>query len=140
MVGGIGVSRGNEGLERTEGWRRRVWLACERWSGKWDDKLTWDNVPSVHSVLVLDETEAIHEFDFGDFASTMRGKMRLDVSLSSCGRSSVSSNVVDRSLVWGNGRCRPISQSAYHSGANCPGIGGSTTPQSLCMLARRRCG
>jgi len=43
----------------------------------------WDNVPGVHGVLVLNETEAIHEFDFGDFASTMRGEMRFDVSLSS---------------------------------------------------------
>lgn len=40
----------------------------------------------------------------------MRGKMRLDVSLGSCGRWSVSSSVVGRSLVWGNGRCRSISQ------------------------------
>jgi hypothetical protein len=55
----IGVSAGNEGLERTK---------C------------WDNVPGVHGVLVLNEPEAIHQFDFGDFASTMSGEMRLDVS------------------------------------------------------------
>lgn len=33
------------------------------------EQLTRNDVPHVHSVLVLDEAEAIRELDFGDFAS-----------------------------------------------------------------------
>ena len=45
--------------------------------------LTWDDIPGVHGILVLDETEAIHELDLGDLASAMRGEVRLDIGLGS---------------------------------------------------------
>jgi hypothetical protein len=49
-----------------------------RWKLRW---LTWDNITRVHGVFVLDETEAIHELDFGDLASTMGREMGLNISL-----------------------------------------------------------
>jgi hypothetical protein len=44
-------------------------------------KPTRDDVTRVHGVLVLDEAEAVHELDLGDFAGAMRLEMRLDFGL-----------------------------------------------------------
>jgi hypothetical protein len=96
------------------------------WSRTWDGSLlTWDNVPGVHGILVLDETEAIHELDLGDLASAVRGEVRLDIGLGSW----VPLASTSPGSCW-QGR---VSQATHHSGADCPGRGGSTTPRSLCL-------
>jgi hypothetical protein len=41
------------------------------------------DITRIHGVLVLDETEAVHELDLGDLASSMGGEMLLNVTLSS---------------------------------------------------------
>ena len=66
--------------------------------------LTWDNIPGVHGILILDETEAIHELDFGDLASAMSGEVRLDIGLGSWAPSA--SWCCRTSLAWNNGRGR----------------------------------
>ena len=45
---------------------------------------TWDYITSVHGVLVLDETEAIHELNLSDLASAMGVEMVLNIGLGSC--------------------------------------------------------
>jgi hypothetical protein len=40
-----------------------------------------DNVTSIHGVLVLDETEAVHELDLGDLARAMGLEVGLYVCL-----------------------------------------------------------
>lgn len=50
-------------------------------SASW--KLTWDDVPGIHGVLVLDETEPIHELDLGDLARPMGREVSLDIGLGS---------------------------------------------------------
>jgi len=47
-------------------------------------KLTRDDISRVHRILVLDETESVHELDLGDLASAMGGKMGLNIGLGSC--------------------------------------------------------
>jgi hypothetical protein len=45
---------------------------------------TWDYVPCVHGILVLDEAKAIHELDLGDLSSSMLGEMSLNIGLAGC--------------------------------------------------------
>lgn len=47
----------------------------------WKLELTWNNVASIHCILVLDEPKAIHEFDFGNLAGAMSTEVGLDVGL-----------------------------------------------------------
>lgn len=42
---------------------------------------TRNDIASVHCVLILNEAEAIHEFDLGDLTSAMCLEMSLDVCL-----------------------------------------------------------
>jgi hypothetical protein len=49
---------------------------------------TRNDVTGIHGILVLNEAEAIHELDFGDFAVAMLGKVSLQVSPSSYSRKS----------------------------------------------------
>lgn len=43
-------------------------------------KLTWNNIASIHSILILNEAEAVHELNLCDLASSMS----LEVSLNIC--------------------------------------------------------
>jgi hypothetical protein len=43
-----------------------------------------NNIAGIHWVLVLDETEAVHELHFGDFSSAMSREVSLDVGFGSC--------------------------------------------------------
>ena len=43
--------------------------------------LTWYHIPRVHSILVLDEAEPIHELHFGDNTSAMGLEVFLDIFL-----------------------------------------------------------
>lgn len=43
--------------------------------------LTGNDIACIHCILVLDEAEAIHELDLGDFASAMGLEMGLDIGL-----------------------------------------------------------
>lgn len=45
---------------------------------------TWNDITCVHGILVLDEAEAIHELDLGDFAGAMGVEVVLNVGLGSC--------------------------------------------------------
>lgn len=47
-------------------------------------RLTRDNILSVHGILVLDETEAVHQLDLGDFSGSMSRKVSLNIGLGSC--------------------------------------------------------
>ena len=47
-------------------------------------QLTRDNILSVHGILVLDETEAVHQLDLGDFSGSMSRKVSLNIGLGSC--------------------------------------------------------
>lgn len=44
---------------------------------------TWYHVSGVHGVLVLDESEAVHELDFGYFTGSMGSEVCFDIGLSS---------------------------------------------------------
>ena len=57
--------------------------------------LTRYNITSIHSILVLNETEAIHELDLSDFTSAMRCEVGLNIGLGGC--DGVSRSVLDRS-------------------------------------------
>lgn len=47
-------------------------------------KRTWNNITSIHGILVFDEAEAIHQLHLGDFPGAMGRKMGLDIGLGSC--------------------------------------------------------
>jgi hypothetical protein len=44
-------------------------------------RLTWDDIAGVHGIFVLDETEAVHELDFGDVAGAMGREVGLNIGL-----------------------------------------------------------
>ena len=44
-------------------------------------RLTRDDVSRVHSILVFDETKAIHELDFCNLSGTVGSKVVLDILL-----------------------------------------------------------
>ena len=44
-------------------------------------QLTWNNIAGVHGIFVLDETEAVHELDFGDIAGAMGREVGLNIGL-----------------------------------------------------------
>jgi hypothetical protein len=45
--------------------------------------LTWHHVSGVHGVLVLDEAEAVHELDLGDFTGPMGSEVLFNIGLGS---------------------------------------------------------
>lgn len=47
---------------------------------------SWNNIAGIHWVLVLDETEAIHKLNFGDFSGSMSREVSLDVGFGSIAR------------------------------------------------------
>lgn len=55
-------------------------------------ELTRDDIASIHSILVFDEPEAIHELDFSDLSGTMGVEMRLHISLGRCNKVSTVTN------------------------------------------------
>ena len=44
------------------------------------DFLTRNDVARIHCILVFDESESIHKFNLGDFASAMRVEMSFNIS------------------------------------------------------------
>jgi hypothetical protein len=42
---------------------------------------TGNHIAGIHSILVFDEPEAIHELDLGDLSCAMSVEMGLDISL-----------------------------------------------------------
>jgi hypothetical protein len=44
---------------------------------------TRNDIASIHSILVLDKAEAIHELDLGDLSRAMSVEVGFDISLSS---------------------------------------------------------
>ncbi len=44
-------------------------------------QLTWNDIASIHRILVLDEAEAVHKLDLSDLASAMGGEVVLDIGL-----------------------------------------------------------
>lgn len=47
--------------------------------GRDGGKLTWNHIPGVHGILVLNETKAIHELDLRDLAGSVGREVRLDI-------------------------------------------------------------
>ena len=65
---------------------RKAALAQARSAKLWWDSesrriLTWDHVPGIQGVLVLDEAEAVHQLDLSDLPGAMFSKVGLDVGL-----------------------------------------------------------
>lgn len=52
--------------------QERVWVGGQ---------LTWNDITGVHGIFVLDETEAVHQLDFGDVASAMGREVGLNIGL-----------------------------------------------------------
>jgi hypothetical protein len=45
---------------------------------------TRNDVASIHSILIFDETKAIHKLDLGDLASSMSVEVGFDISFGCC--------------------------------------------------------
>ena len=65
---------------------------------------TWDDITGIHCILILDETEAIHQLHLGDLSSAVGRKVSLDIGFGSC-RKPVSGSHGDRESN-GDGPCR----------------------------------
>lgn len=44
---------------------------------------TWNDVASVHSILILDESETVHKLHFGNLSGAVGRKVSLDIGLGS---------------------------------------------------------
>lgn len=51
-------------------------------------ELTWYDITSVHGVLVLDESKAVHQLDLHDLTRAMGVEVVFDIGLGSCDGSS----------------------------------------------------
>lgn len=67
---------------KSEPWKAARSISCVLNLGKLCGH-TGNHIAGIHSILVLDESEAIHELDLGDLSSAMGVEMRLDVCLGS---------------------------------------------------------
>lgn len=63
-------------------------MSARELSPSHDGLLTWDYISGIHGILVLNETEAIHELDLGYFAGSMGSEVSLDIGLGSYRKSS----------------------------------------------------
>ena len=97
------VLQPNEEVQRTErkrsGWRTTygklqavladptlclTCAGCAGWeAGRVGGLLTWNDIASIHGILVLNEAEAIHKLDLGDLAGAMGVEVVLNIGLSS---------------------------------------------------------
>ena len=57
-------------------------LFCVRAEGVYCSH-TRNDIASIHSILVLDEAEAVHELDFGNLSRAMSVEVGFDISLGS---------------------------------------------------------
>jgi hypothetical protein len=73
---------------KSEPWKAidRKRLLCMRSRRCFSYGHTRDNIASIHRILVLDEAEAVHEFDLGDLSGAMGIEVGLDISLGSIAR------------------------------------------------------
>jgi hypothetical protein len=54
------------------------------------EALTRNDVAGIHSILVLDETEAVHQLDLSDLSGTMGIEVGFDICLGRCIRKNAS--------------------------------------------------
>ena len=101
--------------------------------------LTGHDISRIHGILVLDESEAIHELDLGDLAGAMCSKVRLDVGFRRCTASHRLANIPfpmalaqPRSLVRPSCAQLGPRKRAHHCGAGCPDRGEWPRPRSSC--------
>jgi hypothetical protein len=66
---------------------------------------TRNHIASIHSILVLDETKAIHELDLGDLAGAMSVEVGFDIGFGRCVTVSKIRRL-DRELPASQRRCR----------------------------------
>lgn len=48
------------------------------------NKLTRDDISSIHRILILNKAEAVHKLDLGNLAGAMAAEMLLDILFSHC--------------------------------------------------------
>jgi hypothetical protein len=106
--------------------------------------LTRNNIAGIHGVLVFDETEAVHQLDLGDVASTMGRKMGLDIGLGDCQyqlattrrRNNMTQLKLPSQRSQGDTKAAENLQGtkAYLLWAGCPGRVGSPIPQSWLLV------
>jgi hypothetical protein len=81
---------------------------------------TGNHIAGIHSILVFDESEAIHELDLGDLSCAMSVEMGLDISLGGCGRSVIFFDGAPAKLGGSGEDYAP--DYAHHFEEDCPGI------------------
>jgi hypothetical protein len=81
---------------------------------------TGNHIAGIHSILVLNESEAIHELDLGDLSCAMSVEMGLDISLGGCGRSVIFFDGEPAKLGGSGEDYAP--DYAHHFEEDCPGI------------------
>lgn len=77
-------ARQSVGWAHTESWVR----SARKLHQDRDCLLTWHHVPGIHGVLVLDESETVHELDLGYFTGSMGGEVLFNIGLGSYRRES----------------------------------------------------
>lgn len=54
-----------------------------------ENKLTRDNIPSIHCILIFYKAEAIHKLDLGNLSRAMAAEMLLDILFGHCKQSTM---------------------------------------------------
>lgn len=62
-------------MTRTESWELSVNVDNAR------RKLTWNDISCIHSIIILNETEAIHELDLNNLSGAMSSEVSFNVGL-----------------------------------------------------------
>jgi hypothetical protein len=69
-------------VRAVEGCEKDLLLCIPPWSNEQCGH-TRNHIAGIHSILVFDESEAIHELDLGDLSGAMSVEVGLNISLSS---------------------------------------------------------
>lgn len=88
---------------------------------------TGNHIAGIHSILVFDESETIHELDLGDLPGAMSVEMGLDISLGGWVRSVMFFDRNPNRIEHRKGVCY---DDTHHFGGDCPGITWWKRPQS----------
>lgn len=66
---------------KSEPWKAAGMISHCMGFGRAREYPTRDYVASIHSILIFDESEAIHELDFGDLPGAVGVEVRLHICL-----------------------------------------------------------
>lgn len=81
------------------------WIGRANRKKRRKSKLTWNNIPGIHRILVFDEAEAVHELDLGNLTRAMAAKVFFDFLFGDWKESNTKMGQMQMSALCGQTNC-----------------------------------